>query len=85
MNFELTKELTEQLKTLSRREGVTLFMVLLAAFDTLLYRYSGQPDIVVGTAIANRNREETESLIGFFVNMLVMRTDLVVIQLFSRC
>ena len=76
MSFELTKELTEQLKTLSRREGVTLFMVLLAVFDTLLYRYSGQPDIVVGTAIANRNRDETEGLIGFFVNMLVMRTDL---------
>ena len=76
VSFELTQELTEQLKTLSRREGVTLFMVLLAAFDTLLYRYSGQPDIVVGTAIANRNRDETESLIGFFVNMLVMRTDL---------
>lgn len=76
VNFELTKELTEQLKALGRQEGTTLFMVLLAAFDTLLYRYSGQPDIVVGTAIANRNRDETEDLIGFFVNMLVMRTDL---------
>lgn len=76
MTFEMSKELRQQLKQLSQREGVTLFMVLLAAFDVLLYRYSNQPDIVVGTAIANRNRDETESLIGFFVNMLVMRTDL---------
>jgi amino acid adenylation domain-containing protein len=76
MTFELSKELRQQLKELNQREGVTQFMVLLAAFDVLLYRYSNQPDIVVGTAIANRNRDETESLIGFFVNMLVMRTDL---------
>ena len=75
VTFQWSKELTQQLKTLSQREGVTLFMVLLAAFDALLYRYSGQADIAVGTAIANRNREETEGLIGFFVNMLVMRTD----------
>jgi len=76
VTFELKKELTQQLKTLSQREGVTLFMVLLAALDALLYRYSGQTDIAVGTAIANRNRDETEGLIGFFVNMLVMRTDM---------
>jgi amino acid adenylation domain-containing protein len=76
VKFALSKELTQQLKMLSQREGVTLFMVLLAALDVLLYRYSNQPDIVVGTAVANRNRDETESLIGFFVNMLVMRTDL---------
>jgi amino acid adenylation domain-containing protein len=74
--FAFTKELTDQLNALSRREGVTLFMLLLSAFDTLLYRYSGQTDIAVGGAIANRNRAETEPLIGFFVNMLVMRTDL---------
>jgi amino acid adenylation domain-containing protein len=74
--FQWNKELTQQLNTLSQREGVTLFMLLLAAFATLLYRYSGQEDIPVGTAIANRNRAETEGLIGFFVNMLVMRTDL---------
>ncbi|HEU4509188.1 MAG TPA: amino acid adenylation domain-containing protein [Pyrinomonadaceae bacterium] len=73
--FELKQELAEQLRAFSQREGVTLFMVLLAALDTLLYRYSGQTDIAVGTAIANRNRDETEGLIGFFVNMLVMRTD----------
>lgn len=76
VTFDLPVELTQQLKTLSQREGVTLFMVLLAALDALLYRYSGQTDIAVGTAIANRNRDETEGLIGFFVNMLVMRTDL---------
>jgi amino acid adenylation domain-containing protein len=64
------------LKELSRREGATLFMTLLAAFSTLLYRYSGQRDILVGTPIANRNRAETESLIGFFVNTLILRTRL---------
>ena len=74
--FEFTPELTQQLRTFSQREGVTLFMVLLATLDALLYRYSGQTDIAVGTAIANRNRDETEGLIGFFVNMLVMRTDM---------
>ena len=76
LTFELNKELTDRLKALSQREGATLFMVLLAAFDVLLYRYSNQTDIAVGTAIANRNRDETEGLIGFFVNMLVLRTDM---------
>jgi amino acid adenylation domain-containing protein len=76
VSFRWNKELTEQLNALSQREGVTLFMVLLAAFAALLYRYSGQEDIPVGSAIANRNRDETEGLIGFFVNMLVMRIDL---------
>lgn len=76
VTFDVPKELTQQLQALNQREGATLFMVLLAAFDVLLYRYSGQPDIAVGTAIANRNQGETESLIGFFVNMLVLRTDL---------
>jgi amino acid adenylation domain-containing protein len=72
----LPKELNEALKTLSRRQGVTLFMTLLAAFQTLLYRYTGQDDIVVGSPIAGRNRKEIEGLIGFFVNTLVLRTDL---------
>jgi len=75
-HFRLSSALSEALKALSRREGVTLFMTLLAAFQTLLYRYSGQEDILVGTFIANRNRAETEGLIGFFVNNLVLRTDL---------
>jgi amino acid adenylation domain-containing protein len=74
--FELSQPLTAALKALSRREDTTLFMTLLAAFKTLLSRYTGQADIVVGSAIANRNRAEIESLIGFFVNSLVLRTDL---------
>jgi len=72
----LSETLTRALEALSRREGVTLFMTLLAGFQTLLYRYSGQEDIAVGTPIANRNRAETEELIGFFVNTLVLRCDL---------
>src|SRR6266542_1603239 len=69
-------ELLEELKELSKSQGVTLFMTLLAAFQVLLYRYSGQTDIAVGTPIANRTRAELEPLIGFFVNTLVLRTDL---------
>ena len=67
---------TAPLRKLSQEQGCTLFMTLLASFKTLLYRYTEQEDIVVGTAIANRNRSETEDLIGFFVNTLVLRTDL---------
>ena len=74
--FTLPSALTDELKKLSRREGATLFMTLLAAWQALLSRYSGQGEIVVGTAIANRNRAEVEKLIGFFVNTLVIRTDL---------
>ncbi len=72
----LPQNLVDKLRGLSRREGVSLFMVLLAAFKILLFRYSGQEDIVVGTPIAGRNRVETERLIGFFVNTILMRTDL---------
>jgi hypothetical protein len=68
--------LTAQLKKLARAEGVTQFILLLAAFKTLLYRYTAQPDIVVGVGIANRNRVETENLIGLFTNTLVLRTKL---------
>lgn len=75
-SFSLPTDLTKALKALSSNEGVTLFMTLLAAFKTLLYWYTGQDDIVVGTDVANRNRAETERLIGFFVNQLVLRTDL---------
>jgi acyl carrier protein len=74
--FELPAEVSGQLNDLSRLKGVTLYMTLLAAFKVLLYHYAKQPDIVVGASIANRNRAETEGLIGFFVNMLVTRTDL---------
>jgi len=74
--LQLSKQLSEALETLSQREGVTLFMTMLAAFKTLLYHYAQQEDIVVGSPIANRNRSEIEALIGFFVNSLVLRTDL---------
>lgn len=74
--FALTKGLTDRLKALSRQEGVTLYMTLLAAFNTLLLRYSGQEDILIGTATAGRNRSEFERMMGFFLNTIVMRTDL---------
>jgi amino acid adenylation domain-containing protein len=74
--FTLPGELSTALRALSRREGGTLFMTLLAAFAALLQRRSGQEDIVVGTDVANRNRVETEPLVGFFVNQLVLRADL---------
>jgi hypothetical protein len=72
----LSDELTAGLKALSQRDDATLFMTLLAAFQTLLHRYTGERDILVGTPIAGRNHAEVESLIGFFVNTLVMRADL---------
>jgi amino acid adenylation domain-containing protein len=72
----LPAALSEDLKQLSQREGVTLFMTLLASFQVLLARYTGQTDITVGTPIANRTRAEVEGLIGFFVNTLVLRSDL---------
>ncbi|MHC4593584.1 MAG: non-ribosomal peptide synthetase [Planctomycetota bacterium] len=75
-SLELSSMLTGELNALSKREGATLFMTLLAAFQTLLYRYTGQDDIVVGSPIANRNRTEIEGLIGFFVNSLAIRGDL---------
>jgi len=75
-SFELEPSLGEALGSLSRQEGVTLFMTLLAAFKVLLYRYSHQDDLAVGTPVANRTRSEIEPLIGFFLNTLVLRTDL---------
>lgn len=74
--FAISQTLTEKLKALSKQEGVTLFMTLLGAFKTLLYSYKGQEDILVGSPIANRNHSETEGLIGFFVNTLLLRTSL---------
>ena len=76
IQFSLPPELNAELLALSRREGVTLYMTLLAAFKTLLHRYSSQTDIIVGADVANRHHVETEKLIGFFVNMLVLRTNL---------
>ncbi len=80
----LPQELSAELTALSKRAGVTLFMTLLAAFQTLLYRLSGQDDIVVGTPVAGRNREELEGLIGFFINTLVLRTDFSGIPTFEQ-
>ena len=74
--FVLPRELSASLERLSQAEGTTLFMTLLATFQTLLHRYSGQEDIIVGTPIAGRNRAEIEGLIGFFVNTLALRIDL---------
>jgi amino acid adenylation domain-containing protein len=70
----LSESLTRALRDLSRKEGVTLYTTLLAAFNTLLYRYSGQDDILVGTASAGRNRSEFQHMLGVFINMLVLRT-----------
>ncbi|MEM7125911.1 MAG: amino acid adenylation domain-containing protein [Chloroflexota bacterium] len=74
--FELSADLTTKLNQLAQAHDATLFMVVLAAFNILLARYSRQDDIVVGSPIANRNRAEIEGLIGFFVNSLVLRTQL---------
>jgi amino acid adenylation domain-containing protein len=75
-SLSLDKELVDRLRALSRDENSTLFMVLLAAFQTLLHRYTGQSDIVIGSPIANRTNKEIEGLIGFFVNTLVLRSRL---------
>jgi len=74
--FELSAELTQSVHTLGGDSGATLFMTLLAAFQTLLSRYADTDDVAVGVPVAGRNRPEIEDLIGFFVNTLVMRTDL---------
>jgi amino acid adenylation domain-containing protein/non-ribosomal peptide synthase protein (TIGR01720 family) len=75
-SFTLSKSLTKALKVLSQQAEATLFMTLLAAFKSLIYRYTQEDDLIVGTAIANRNLPEIENLIGFFVNTLVLRTDM---------
>ncbi|QKG84715.1 amino acid adenylation domain-containing protein [Kroppenstedtia pulmonis] len=73
LTFRLPKDLTEQLRNLSRQEGATLFMTLMAAYQGFLHRYTGQQDILVGSPVANRNHADIEGLIGFFVNTLVFR------------
>jgi hypothetical protein len=75
-HLELPVELTERLRTIGGEHGATLFMVLLAAWQTLLARHTGHDDVVVGSPISGRGRAETEGLIGFFVNTLALRTDL---------
>jgi non-ribosomal peptide synthetase component F/acyl carrier protein len=74
--FKLSTETTQRLKALSQKHEVTLFMMLLAAYQVFLYRYSGQMDIVIGSPIAGRQYKETEALIGFFVNTLALRQQL---------
>ena len=74
--FALSKRLTDELKALSHQEGVTLYMTLVAAFKTLLHRYTGQEDILIGTTTAGRNRTELQKMMGFLLNTLVLRTNL---------
>ncbi|MGD1698460.1 amino acid adenylation domain-containing protein [Dapis sp. BLCC M229] len=74
--FQISSEVRVALEQLNQQHGTTMFMILLAAFQVLMYRYSGQERIAVGSPIANRNRSEVEGLIGFFVNTLVMCSDL---------
>ncbi|MCC5610103.1 amino acid adenylation domain-containing protein [Nostoc sp. CHAB 5834] len=74
--LSLSKSLTQQLKELSRREGTTLFMTLLAALQTLLFHYTGQDDIAIGSLFANRHHPNLENMLGFFTNTIVLRTDL---------
>jgi len=76
LDVPLPPQLSGALRSLAQREGVTPFMLLLASFQILLHRYSGQADIRVGVPIANRNRVETEGLIGFFVNTQVLKAEL---------
>jgi hypothetical protein len=72
--FSIDKDLSRNLLELSQKQGTTLFMTLLAAFKVLLYKYSSQEDICIGTPIANRTQQELEGLIGFFVNTLALRS-----------
>jgi surfactin family lipopeptide synthetase A len=74
--FALSRHMTNALKALSRQEGVTLYMILVAAFQTLLHRYTGQSDFLIGTNTAGRKRPETHGLMGFFLNTLVLRANL---------
>ncbi|WP_239153165.1 condensation domain-containing protein, partial [Virgisporangium aurantiacum] len=76
VRFSVDEDVVAGLRAVGHRHGVTMFMVLLAAFDVLLGRYTGQDDVVVGSPIANRGRPEVQDLVGFFVNTLVLRVDL---------
>src|SRR5688572_28576751 len=76
VSIRLSRELSAGLHALAQRHGVTLFMTLLEGWSALLSRLSGQDDIVIGSAVANRQRAQIEPLIGFFVNTLALRVDL---------
>ncbi|HEU4962348.1 MAG TPA: amino acid adenylation domain-containing protein [Bacilli bacterium] len=82
--FRLSAALTQRLQEVSRSEGVSLFMTMLAAYSALLQRYSGQEEVIVGSPIAGRNRPEAEGLIGFFVNLLPLRIDLSGVETFCE-
>ena len=75
-SFQIEQGLASQLNSLSHRRGSTLYMTLLAAFNVLLYRYSGQEDICVGTSVVNRSQRELEDVIGFYVNTLALRNQI---------
>src|SRR5438128_8435707 len=87
-SITLSKPLSDRVKAFSQEQGVTLFITLVAAFKALLHGYTGQTDIVISTGIANRTRAETEGLVGFFVNLLILRTNLsgapTVVELLGR-
>ncbi len=76
LQTQLSKELSQNIQQFSQKNGCTVFMTLLSAFNVLLHRYSGQNDILIGSPIANRTQQQTEELIGFFVNTLVLRTQI---------
>jgi len=82
--IEISESLTAHLIELTRKQGCSIFMLMLAAFNVLLYRYSSQDDIIIGTPIANRAKPELEEIIGFFANTLVIRTDLTGSPTFSQ-
>ena len=71
----ISMDVRQRLETIAREGDATLFMVLLASYATLLRRYSGQDDIVIGTPFAGRHRSELESMIGYFINPLALRVD----------
>ncbi len=74
--FNVPEEMVKELQTLAQQKKVTMYMLLLAAFDLLLYRYTNQEDIIVGSPVANRTRSEMENVIGYFTNNLVLRTNI---------
>jgi amino acid adenylation domain-containing protein len=76
VNFQLNKQLSAAIQSLSQQQGTTLFMTLLATIKVLLYKYSGQQDICVGSPIAGRQHQEVENLIGFFINTIALRTEI---------
>ena len=85
VSFAINKELADQLEILGKQQGATLFMVLLAAYKVLLFRYSGQEDICVGTPVAGRQQQETEPLIGYFVNTIAIRSEIIGGNSFIEC